>query len=338
MARTLRASCKQLVRPDVLVTGSSGHLGHALMLELPKHGFQPLGLDRLPLEKGILSLTGSVADRGLVSRVFKKYTSIRYVIHSAALHKPHVPTHGKQAFIDTNLTGTLNVLEEAVKHSVEAFVFASTTNTFGSAVAYAAGAPSAWLNEETACKPNNIYGATKLAAENLCQLVHMESGMPTLILRTARFFPGEDDDPRWRTEYNGISQNLKVNELLYRRVDIADVVTAYVQALKKAKVVGFSKYVVSAPPPFQPSGRLLAQLGRDAAPALAELLPEYVESLRSVGWKLPARLDRVCDSSKAMRELDWRPVHTFQHAVLAVSQGRGWNSELARNVGERRYH
>lgn len=55
------------------------------------------------------------------------------MLHTATLHKPHVSTHTRQAFVDTNISGTLNLLEEAVEQNVGAFVFTSTTSTFGDA-------------------------------------------------------------------------------------------------------------------------------------------------------------------------------------------------------------
>ena len=79
--------------------------------------------------------------------------------------------------------------------------------------------------------PHNIYGATKTAAEDLCELVHRDHGLPCLILRTSRFFPEGDDRDEVRDGYDDL--NLKVNELLYRRVDLADVVEAHLLALER---------------------------------------------------------------------------------------------------------
>jgi len=56
------------------------------------------------------------------------------VLHTATLHKPHVGSHPRQAFVDTNITGTLTLLEEAVRAEVGRFVFTSTTSTFGRAL------------------------------------------------------------------------------------------------------------------------------------------------------------------------------------------------------------
>ena len=111
---------------------------------------------------------------------------VQTVFHTATLHKPHVATHSRQDFVDTNITGTLNLLEEAVEAGVGAFVFTSSTSVFGNALIPPPGAPAVWVTEEITPVPRNIYGVTKAAAENLCQLAHRERelatgprGMPT---------------------------------------------------------------------------------------------------------------------------------------------------------------
>src|SRR6202035_2105659 len=133
-------------------------------------------------------------------------------------HKPHVGSHERQAFVDTNVTGTLVLLEEAAAPGVGRFVFTSTTSTFGRALSPLRGEPAAWVTEDTAPVPKNIYGVTKTAAEDVCQLIHTDHGLPVIILRTARFFPEPDDRDEIRTAYS--NANVKASEYLYRRVDI----------------------------------------------------------------------------------------------------------------------
>ncbi|KAF2214018.1 hypothetical protein CERZMDRAFT_38112 [Cercospora zeae-maydis SCOH1-5] len=321
--------------PDVLVTGSSGHLGYALMLELPNYGHIPLGLDILSSEH--TTVVGSITDRSLVTKTLEEYPSIRYVLHTATLHKPHVGSHSKQDFIDTNVTGTLILLEEAVKVGhIDAFIFTSTTSTFGSALSPQKGQPAAWIDETVTPIPKNIYGATKVAAEDICHLVWKESRMPILVLKTSRFFPEEDDDEASRTSYR--DDNLKVNELLYRRADISDVVSAHAQAIRKAKDIGWDKFIISAPPPFRRSEELLRDLDRHAPVTIESLLPEHCKILHEHGWKLPERLDRVYDSSRAMGALDWTPRYTFRHALELIREGQDYRSELTHRVGKRGYH
>src|SRR5262249_32957574 len=161
--------------------GSAGHLGEALVRTLTGMKRDVVGLDIR--ESPFTTHIGSVADRDFVRRCMK---GVRTVFHPATLHKPHVATHSRQDFIDTNLTGTLNLLEEAVAAGVEAFIFTSTTSVFGDAMNPPPGAPAAWITEDVVPVPKNIYGATKAAAEDLCQLFHRNQGLPCLVLRTSR--------------------------------------------------------------------------------------------------------------------------------------------------------
>src|SRR5262252_6675296 len=150
---------------------------------------------------------GSITDRPLVRRCM---AGVRAVFHAATLHKPHVATHSRQDFVDINVTGTLNLLEEAAAAGVESFVFTSTTSVFGDALVPPAGAPAVWVTEGVAPVPKNIYGVTKAAAEDLCQLFHRDHGLACLVLRASRFFPEEDDDPATRRAYD--DGNVKANE------------------------------------------------------------------------------------------------------------------------------
>src|SRR4051812_38870963 len=210
----------------ILVTGSSGHLGEALMRMLPALGHDPLGIDITP--SSYTQVVGSITDRALVEHCMR---GIEAVLHVATLHKPHVATHTRQAFVDTNVTGTLNLLEAAVRAKVRAFVFTSTTSVFGDALVPPAGAPAAWITEAVTPVAKNIYGVTKLAAEELCALAHRNQGLACLVLRTSRFFPEADDDPHARAAY--ADANLKATEYLYRRVDVEDAVDAHLVALDR---------------------------------------------------------------------------------------------------------
>ncbi|EXA54605.1 hypothetical protein FOVG_02024 [Fusarium oxysporum f. sp. pisi HDV247] len=320
---------------NVLVTGSSGHLGTALMLSLPTFGFTPLGIDILPSEN--TTHVGSVSDREFVTSLLQKHP-IQHVLHAATLHKPHVESHSKQDFIDTNITGTLVLLEEASKlgAQIESFIFFSTTSTFGAALSPKPGQPAAWIDETVVPIPKNIYGATKVAAEDLCFLVQKQTGMPVVILRTSRFFPEQDDDEDRRAAVS--DDNLKVLELAYRRCDIEDIVRAAVCAMKKAREIHFRKYIISAPPPFPNDADTLAMLDRDPKQVFEAVAPECVQVFKDKGWSHLKRIDRVYDSTKAVEELEWKPEFTFKKVVELVGEGKEWKSELTGKVGKRGYH
>ena len=180
----------------ILVTGSAGHLGEAIVRCLRADGREVLGLDIKP--SPFTDRVGSIIDRGVVKDCM---AGVRGVIHAATLHKPHVATHARQDFIDVNVTGTLALLEASVAAGVGSFVFTSTTSAFGSALSPSAGEPAAWVTEKVVPVPKNIYGVTKLAAESLSELFARSERLPLIILRTARFFPEADDDPAVRDRY-----------------------------------------------------------------------------------------------------------------------------------------
>lgn len=319
---------------DVLVTGSSGHLGRALMLHLPTLGLNPLGIDIVP--SPTTHATGSISDRAFVASIMSSNGHIKHVIHAAALHKPHIETHTTQDFIDTNISGT-QILLDACPDDIESFVLVSTTSAFGASLSPEPGEPAAWIDESVRPTPRNIYGVTKCAAEDLALLAHRGSRrLPVVILRTSRFFPEDDDDPARRAALS--SDNLKVLELAYRRCDLADIVDACHRAAVRARHVAGRRFVVSAPTPFTADPRTLRLLMDEPETAYADAVPGVVDVFRDRGWGFLPRVDRVYDSAAAVRELGWNPTWTFPEVVRRLSRGEEWRSDLAVRVGSVGYH
>jgi UDP-glucose 4-epimerase len=318
-----------MTRDKILVTGSAGHLGEALMRVLGAEGEDVVGLDIL--DSPFTTVVGSVTDRDVVRACLAGVTG---VLHTATLHKPHVGSHSRQAFVDTNVTGTLVLLEEAVAAGVGSFVFTSTTSTFGRALTPAPGSPAAWITEDVTPVPRNIYGVTKTAAEDLCQLVARDQRLPVVVLRTARFFPEADDREEVRAAY--ADDNLKANEYLYRRVDLEDVVSAHQRALVRAPDIGFGRYIVSATTPFRPEDA--AELAVDAPSVVRQLFPELATEYRRRGWAMFPRLDRVYVNARARAELGWAPHYDFGHVLARLAAGEDFRSPLAQAVGAKGYH
>lgn len=313
----------------ILVTGSAGHLGEGLMRTLRAQGHSALGLDRQA--SAWTDRVGSITDAALVADCMQ---GIDAVLHTATLHKPHVATHPRHDFVDTNIGGTLTLLEEAQRRRVRAFVFTSTTSVFGDALAPAADAPAAWIDETVVPQPKNIYGVTKATAEDLCQLFHRNHRLPCVVLRTSRFFPEADDSATARAAF--ADANLKANELLYRRADLQDIVDAHLQALAGAATLGFGRFVVSATTPFDRTD--LATLQHDPAAAIARHYPQAAALYARAGWRLPERIDRVYVNAAARRALDWTPRHDFAHVLACLHDGRDPRSALACTVGAKGYH
>jgi UDP-glucose 4-epimerase len=313
----------------VLVTGSAGHLGEALMRTLPPAGHRAIGLDIKP--SPFTQRVGSIVDRSFVKSCMH---GVDVVLHAATLHKPHVATHSRQDFVDTNVTGTLNLLEEAAAARAGAFVFTSTTSVYGRALTPSAGAPAVWITEDVAPVPRNIYGVTKTAAENLCELFHRDHGLPCVVLRTSRFFPEADDRRETREAYD--DTNVKVNEFLYRRADIDDIVAAHLLAMEKAPSLGFGRYIISASTPFTPDD--LDGLRSDAPAVVRRHVPRYEELYTARGWLMFPSIDRVYVNERARRELGWRPQYDFASIIDRIRKGEDHRSALAQAIGSKGYH
>jgi UDP-glucose 4-epimerase len=313
----------------VLVTGSSGHLGEALVRTLRAMQYEVVSIDIQA--SPFTTHAGTITDRELVKQCMQ---GVQQVFHTATLHKPHVVTHSQQQFIDTNISGTLNLLQEAVAAGVEAFIFTSTTSVFGDALIPPVGAPAAWITEEVIPVTKNIYGVTKAAAENLCQLYYRNAGLPCIILRTSRFFPEEDDNRKMRAIYP--DTNLKANEFLYRRVEIEDVVSAHLAAAGRARSIGFGTYIISATTPFTQAD--LWDLRVQANEVVKRLVPEYIPVYEQRGWKMFPSIDRVYVNEKARNELGWQPKYDFRYIIEQLQATNELRSPLAVQIGAKGYH
>ena len=164
--------------------------------------------------------------------------------------------------------------------------------------------------------------------------MHRDQRPAVPVLRTSRFFPEADDDADVRGAYD--DANLKANELLYRRVDIEDVVSAHLLALERAPALGFGRYIVSATTPFVPRGpgRAAHRRARGGAPAL----PGVRGDLRGRGWRMFGGIERVYVRRARARDLGWSPRHDFRRRSTAWRRGEEPRSDLARAIGAKGYH
>jgi nucleoside-diphosphate-sugar epimerase len=271
----------------VLVTGSSGQLGAEVAHQLaPEH--EVVGLDVLPGEW--TTQVGDVADAGMIAGLIR---GVDVVIHIASLHAPHVGQRSKQDFIDTNITGTLRLLEAATAARVRRFVYTSTTSVYGETLV-PDGREAVWVTEDLTPRPRDIYDITKLAAEELCRLFARDHGLPIICLRVSRFFEQAPD--------------LMAAYRLYRGADVRDIAAAHLLAARNEDIA-FDIFTISARSPFrrEDSAELLA----DAPAVIRRYYPDAESVFRAQGWTLPASVDRVYATGKAERLLGYAPRHNF---------------------------
>jgi UDP-glucose 4-epimerase len=313
----------------IVVTGSSGHLGEALVRSIRSSGREAVGLDARA--SPFTSFVGSTTDRELVRAALHGADA---VIHTAALQQPHLASHPREAFVETNVSGTLVMLEAAREADIRSFVFTSSTSAFGRALSADSAQAATWITEDVVPVPRNIYGVTKIAAEQLCELAAFELDLAVVVLRVARFFPELDDNESVRAAYS--NQNVKTNEFLYRRVDIADAVEAHLLAVEAAPALGFERLIISATTPFD--RRDVTTLAHDAPAVVRQAFPDQEAEYERREWRMFPTLDRVYDNTRARSVLGWAPRYDFRHVLDQLKADEEPGSSLAQVVGAKGYH
>lgn len=221
------------------------------------------------------------------------------VVHTAALHSPHVGTIPDAEFQRINVDGTQLVIEAAQACGVPRIVFTSTTALYGYAIVKGA---CTWVDEETQPQPRTIYHRTKLAAERLLE----KAASPELairVLRMSRCFPETADR---MAAYR-----------LHRGIDVRDVADAHVCALSNGGPA-FQRFNVSGATPFQTAD--VEKLANDAASLIEERAPELALTFKSRGWSLPTVIDRVYSPKAAETSLGWRSVYGSAEVVAQLDR------------------
>ena len=185
----------------LLITGGTGFIGSRLALHARRRGLQATvtGQTNSPAEStrndeltraGVNVLHGPLQDADFAQRAVE---GCNLVIHlAAAQHEANVP---ESYFREVNVDGTRTLLEASRAAGVKRFVYGSTIGVYGEAT-------SAMLDESTPPHPMNMYGRSKLEAE---QVVRSYEGMPTSIVRISETYgPG---DFRLLKLFKGIQKN-----------------------------------------------------------------------------------------------------------------------------------
>jgi len=277
-------------KETVLITGSSGQSGKAIV-KLLSSTYNIIGFDIIGGE--FTTQIGNLTDWATIKEITKGVSAI---IHTASLHAPHIKTHPREDFVDTNIKGTLYLLEAAKLNDVRKLIYTSTTSLYGESLENPDKA--VWVTEEIQTKARDIYDITKLTAEEICKDFFNPDKLQTISLRVSRFW----DEPL----------DKKLFYRMYRGVDVRDVAMAHKLAIDK-NIDSFEIFNISAQSIFEISD--IFELRKNLYSLLKKRYPKIIELFSKRGWRLPNYIDRVYVIDKARKQLDYNPVYNIDKMI-----------------------
>lgn len=164
----------------VLITGVAGFIGSHVADECLRQGFQVIGVDDLSggfeenVPKGVDFRRGSVTDAEWIAGIFKE-TSFDYVYHLAAYAAEGLSHFIRRFTYQTNLMGSINLINQSVLKRVKCFVFTSSIAVYGTA--------QTPMTEEIIPQPEDPYGISKYAVELDLKVAFHMFGLPYIIFR-----------------------------------------------------------------------------------------------------------------------------------------------------------
>jgi nucleoside-diphosphate-sugar epimerase len=276
----------------VVVTGSSGKAGRAVVRELVEHDHDVLAVDLvLPADRLAPFLRADLTELG---QTVECLTGADAVVHLAAI--PASGIHTEETTFRTNLGSTYNVFEAARLLGLERVVWASSETIFG--LPFEREQPAyAPIDEEHPAYPESSYALSKLLAEELARQLNRWSGIPFVALRFSNIMELEDYS-HFHTFWND-PQLRRWN--LWGYVDARDVAQSCRLALE-ADLQGAEVFIIAATDTVmnRPSGELMA-----------EVYP-------NVPYKpTDGEYDTLLSIEKAGRLLGYEPQHSWRDHVAS---------------------
>jgi len=176
----------------ILVTGAAGFIGSRVSQYLLERGDEVVGIDNLndyydvslkhhrlePLlaHENFIDIRANLEDRDTIAQLFDKYQFQR-VVHLGAQAGVRYSIQNPHAYADSNLTGTLNILEGCRQHKIEHLVYASSSSVYG------ANKKMPFSVQNNVDHPVSLYAATKKANELMAHSYSSLYNIPTTGLR-----------------------------------------------------------------------------------------------------------------------------------------------------------
>jgi NAD dependent epimerase/dehydratase len=310
----------------VLVTGAGGFIGSHLTEELVKQGAEVralvrynslnswANLDFLPaaVRREIEVVAGDIRDPFFVDHCV---AGVSTVFHLASLIAIPYSYIAPQSYVETNITGTLNVLQAVRRHDVEKMVHTSTSETYGSA-RYTP------MNEEHPLQGQSPYSASKIGADKLVESFHRSFAVPVATIRPFNTFGP-------RQSARAVIPTIVSQALTRDRIELGSLAPVRDLTFVSDTVSGFLK-IAETPQSVGEvinvgfgSGITIGELSERILSLLDRKIPVSSSSER-IRPELSEVNTLICDNSKAKRVLDWQPCVSLDEGLRAVID---WVSE-----------
>ncbi len=317
----------------VLLTGCCGFIGSKVTELMIQHGHHVLGVDnlndaydtrlkdwrlsRLQSLSGFAFVRTDITDRQALRDLVRRHP-VNAVVNLAARAGVRQSVLHPQAYYDTNLTGTLNLLELCREREISKFVLASTSSL------YALGARP-FREDQMTDRPLSPYAASKKAAETLCYTSHRLYGLDVTILRYFTVYgpAGRPDMSIFR---------------FIRWIAEEDTVTLYGDGSQERDFTYVDDVARGTLQALRPLGYEVINIGSDRPVKLLDVMATLERLLGQ-----PARINRKpshpadvqatwADISKARALLDWAPSTSLEDGLQATvrwyQENRSWASRL----------
>lgn len=302
----------------ILVTGSDGFIGSHLTEELVKAGYQVKAfvyynsfntwgwLDTLPSDvmKNIEIFQGDVRDPNGVKEAMKGTAA---VFHLAALIAIPFSYHSPDTYVDTNIKGTLNILQAAREQDLERVLVTSTSEVYGTAQYVP-------MDEKHPFQGQSPYSATKIGADRLAESFYRSFQLPVSIVRPFNTFGPRQSAraviPTIITQLLAGKEKIHLGSLTPTRDFnyVKDTVNGFIKIYESEKTIGeeiniATQHEISI-------GELAEELIRQINPNAKIVCDE--ERLRPE----KSEVNRLLGANKKIKELtDWKPIYSFEEGL-----------------------
>lgn len=302
----------------VLITGADGFIGSHLTERLLEEGYDVKAfvfynsfnnwgwLDSLPAEKlkNIEIFSGDIRDPNGVREAMK---GIDWVFHLAALIAIPFSYHSPDSYVDTNIKGTLNILQAARDLATEKIMVTSTSEVYGTAQYVP-------IDEKHPFQGQSPYSATKIGADRLAESFYRSFGLPVSIVRPFNTYGPRQSAraviPTIITQLLSGKQEIKLGSLTPTRDFnyVLDTANGFLAIAKSDKTIG--EEINIATQQEISIGELAAEIINQINPGAKIICDE--QRLRPVN----SEVNRLLGANKKIKSLtDWEQQFSFSQGI-----------------------